>query len=98
MFEYIFRGLLNGTVYALLALPMTLFFTTAATVDFAIGAYALLAAAVATATPGPAGILAGLASALAASLVMAVIFVLLKRTSEGGIRVALASFGLSLAI
>jgi len=96
--EYAFRGLLNGAVYALLALPMTLFFTTAATVDFAIGAYALLAAAVATAIPGPAGILAGLASALAASLVMAGIFVLLKRTSEGGIRVALASFGLSLAI
>ena len=46
MLEYIFRGLLNGSVYALLALPMTLFFTTAATVDFAIGAYALLAAAV----------------------------------------------------
>jgi len=98
MLEYAFRGLLNGAVYALLALPMTLFFTTAATVDFAIGAYALLAAAVATAIPGPAGILAGLASALAASLVMAVIYVLLKRTSEGGIRVALASFGLSLAI
>ena len=45
MLEYVFRGLLNGSVYALLALPMTLFFTTAATVDFAIGAYALLAAA-----------------------------------------------------
>ena len=98
MLEYAFRGLLNGTVYALLALPMTLFFTTAATVDFAVGAYALLAAAVATAIPGPVGVLAGLASALAASSVMAVVYVLLKRTSEGGIRVALASFGLSLAI
>ena len=98
MLEYAFRGLLNGAVYALLALPMTLLFTTAATVDFAIGAYALLAAAVATAIPGPGGVLAGLASAIAASAVMAVIYVLLKRTSEGGIRVALASFGLSLAI
>ena len=98
MLEYIFRGLLNGSVYALLALPMTLFFTTAATVDFAIGAYALLAAAVATAIPGPLGILAGLASAVVASSVMAVLFVLLKRTSKEGIRVALASFGLSLAI
>ncbi|VWX61861.1 Branched-chain amino acid ABC transporter permease [Burkholderiales bacterium 8X] len=98
MFEYIFRGLLNGTVYALLALPMTLMFTTAATVDFAIGAYALLAAAVATAIPGPLGIAAGLSSALLASGVMAVVFVLLKRTSKEGIRVALASFGLSLAI
>jgi branched-chain amino acid transport system permease protein len=85
-------------VYALLALPMTLFFTTAATVDFAIGAYALLAAAVATAIPGPLGVLAGLASAVAASLAMAVVYVLLKRTGKEGIRVALASFGLSLAL
>jgi branched-chain amino acid transport system permease protein len=98
MLEYIFRGLLNGSVYALLALPMTLFFTTAATVDFAIGAYALLAAAVATAVPGPIGIAAGLASAVGASVVMAVVYVLLKRTRREGIRVALASFGLSLAI
>jgi branched-chain amino acid transport system permease protein len=98
MLEYVFRGLLNGSVYALLALPMTLFFTTAATVDFAIGAYALLAAAVATAVAGPLGIVAGLASAVAASLVMCAIYVLLKRTSRDGIRVALASFGLSLAI
>jgi branched-chain amino acid transport system permease protein len=98
MLEYIFRGLLNGTVYALLALPMTLFFTTAATVDFAIGAYALIAAAVATAVPGALGIAAGLASALLASSVMAVLFVLLKRTNKEGIRVALASFGLSLAL
>jgi branched-chain amino acid transport system permease protein len=98
MLEYIFRGLLNGSVYALLALPMTLFFTTAATVDFAVGAYALLGAAVATAIPGPLGILAGLASAVGGSLVMAVIYVLLKRTGSEGISVALASFGLSLAI
>jgi branched-subunit amino acid ABC-type transport system permease component len=98
MLEYVFRGLLNGSVYALLALPMTLFFTTAATVDFAIGAYALLAAAVATAVPGPLGIAAGLGSALLASAVMAVVYLLLKRTKGEGIRVALASFGLSLAI
>lgn len=98
MLEYVFRGLLNGSVYALLALPMTLFFRTAGTVDFAIGAYALLAAAVATAIPGPTGVVAGLASAVIASLVMALIYVLLKRTSEEGIRIALASFGLSLAI
>jgi branched-chain amino acid transport system permease protein len=98
MLEYVFRGLLNGTVYALLALPMTLFFTTAATVDFAIGAYALIAAAVATAVPGPLGIAAGLGSALLASSVMALLYVLLKRTSKESIRIALASFGLSLAL
>jgi branched-chain amino acid transport system permease protein len=98
MIEYVVRGLLNGAVYALLALPMSLLFATAATVDFAIGAYALLAAAVATSVAGPAGLAAGLLAALAASAVMAAIFAWLKRSGEEGIRVALASFGLSVAI
>jgi branched-chain amino acid transport system permease protein len=98
MIEYIIRGLLNGAVYGILALPMSLLFATAGTVDFAIGAYALIAAAVATSVAGPLGLAAGLLSALAASAVMAAIFVLLKRNDEEHIRVALASFGLSVAI
>jgi branched-chain amino acid transport system permease protein len=98
MIEYVVRGLLNGAVYALLALPMSLLFATAATVDFAIGAYALLAAAVATSVAGPIGLAAGLLAALAASAAMAAIFAWLKRSGEEGIRVALASFGLSVAI
>jgi branched-chain amino acid transport system permease protein len=98
MIEYIIRGLLNGAVYGILGLPMSLLFATAGTVDFAIGAYALIAAAVATSVAGPIGLLAGLLSALAASAVMAAIFVLLKRNDEEHIRVALASFGLSVAI
>jgi branched-chain amino acid transport system permease protein len=98
MIEYVIRGLLNGAVYAILALPMSLLFATAGTVDFAIGAYALIAAAVATSVAGPLGLAAGLLSALAASAVMAAIFALLKRNDEEQIRVALASFGLSVAI
>jgi branched-chain amino acid transport system permease protein len=98
MIEYIVRGLLNGAVYGLLALPMSLLFATADTVDFAIGAYALLAAAVATSVPGIVGLIAGLSCALAGSAFMSVIFVLLKRSGEENIRVALASFGLSVAI
>jgi branched-chain amino acid transport system permease protein len=98
MIEYVIRGLLNGAVYGILALPMSLLFATAGTVDFAIGAYALIAAAVATSVAGPLGLAAGLLSALAASAVMAAIFVLLKRNDEEHIRVALASFGLAVAI
>jgi branched-chain amino acid transport system permease protein len=98
MIEYIIRGLLNGAVYGVLALPMSLLFATAGTVDFAIGAYALIAAAVATSVPGPLGLVAGVLTALVASAVMAVIFALLKRGGEENIRVALASFGLSIAI
>ena len=98
MIEYVVRGLLNGAVYALLALPMSLLFATAATVDFAIGAYALLAAAVATSVAGPLGLAAGMLAALGASVVMAGIHAWLKRSEEESIRVALASFGLSVAI
>jgi branched-chain amino acid transport system permease protein len=98
MVEYIIRGLLNGAVYGILALPMSLLFATAGTVDFAIGAYALIAAAVATTVAGPLGLIAGVLSALVASAVMAMIFALLKRGGEESIRVALASFGLSVAI
>jgi branched-chain amino acid transport system permease protein len=98
MIEYIIRGLLNGAVYGILALPMSLLFATAGTVDFAIGAYALIAAATATSVPGLLGLLAGASCALAASAVMATIFALLKRSGEEAIRIALASFGLSVAI
>jgi branched-chain amino acid transport system permease protein len=98
MFEYVIRGLINGAVYGILALPMSLLFATAGTVDFAIGAYALIAAAVATSVAGTLGLVAGVLSALLASAVMAAIFALLKRSGEEGIRVALASFGLSVAI
>lgn len=98
MIEYVVRGLLNGAVYALLALPMSLLFATAATVDFAVGAYALLAAAVATSIAGPLGLVAGLLSAFAASAIMALVFAGLRRSDEESIRVALASFGLSVAI
>lgn len=98
MIEYIVRGLLNGAVYGILALPMSLLFAAAGTIDFAIGAYALLAAAVATSIPGILGLGAGLLCALAASAAMAAIFALLRRGGEEAIKVALASFGLSVAI
>src|SRR3981081_1624073 len=51
--EYIVRGVQAGSIYGLLALPMSLLFATAGTIDFAVGAYALLAAHVATIRAGP---------------------------------------------
>jgi branched-chain amino acid transport system permease protein len=97
--EYVVRGLLLGAVYGLLALPMSLVFLTAGTIDFAVGAYALLAAAVAATIGGVAGLVAGLAASLLAAGVMAGIFALLKRSgAEDPITVALASFGVAVAI
>jgi len=54
-------------MYGLLALPMSLAFVTIGTIDFAIGAYALLAAALGATIGGTLGVLAGLGGALAAS-------------------------------
>ena len=53
--EYVVRGILAGSIYGLLALPMSLLFATVRTIDFAVGAYALLAAAVATSSPARSG-------------------------------------------
>lgn len=97
--EYMVRGLLLGAVYGLLALPMSLVFLTAGTIDFAVGAYALIAAAVGASIGGAIGLVAGLGAALGAAALMAVIFILLKRSGgEDSITVALASFGVAVAI
>ena len=94
--EYALRGALAGAIYALLAVPMSLVFVTVRTIDFAIGAYALVAAAIAVAVGGTIGLAAGLAAATACAAVLALIFVVLKRLGvEDGIISALASFGLA---
>jgi branched-chain amino acid transport system permease protein len=97
--EYVLRGTLAGAVYALLAAPMTLLFATVRTMDFAIGAYALVAAAVAASIDGPQGLVIALCAAAACAGIMALIFVALKRFGcDDGIVYALASFGLATAI
>lgn len=99
LLEYVLRGVMLGAMYGLLALPMSLMFVTVGTVDFALGAYALLAAAVAAGIGGAAGVAAGLATAVGCSALMACIFVLLKKTGHRDtITIALASFGLAVAI
>jgi branched-chain amino acid transport system permease protein len=78
---------------------MSLLFATVRTIDFAIGAYALIAAAVAATIGGDAGIAAGLIAAVVCASIMALVFTALKWLGcEDGIVFALASFGLSVAI
>jgi branched-chain amino acid transport system permease protein len=97
--EYLLRGTLAGAVYALLAAPMTMLFATVRTIDFAIGGYALAAAAIAASVDGPQGLVLALGVAAACAGLMALIFVALKRFGcEDGIVYALASFGLATAI
>ncbi|GGC66369.1 branched-chain amino acid ABC transporter permease [Chelatococcus reniformis] len=97
--EFILRGVLAGSIYVLLAVPMSLLFSTVRTIDFAVGAYALVAAAVAASVGGVLGIAAGLGAAVAGSAAMALIFLLLKRFGcHNHIIYALASFGVATAL
>ena len=97
--EYIVRGIQAGSIYGLLALPMSLLFATAGTIDFAVGAYALLAAAVAAIVAGPLGIAVAMMAAITAAAGMGVIFLVLTRIgTKDHIVFALASFGLAVAI
>ena len=78
---------------------MSLLFATAGTIDFAVGAYALLAAAVATIVAGPIGLVIGVAAATTAAAAMGIIFLVLTRTgTRDHIVFALASFGLAVAM
>lgn len=97
--EFILRGALLGVTYGLIACPIALVFVTSGTVDLAIGAYVVLAAAVAFAVPGVAGIgLAILAAMLAAALV-GMLSLLLGRLHKGDrLIVILASFGFAIMV
>ena len=70
LLEFLVHGVLLGAIYGLLAFPVSLLFATTDSVDLAIGAYAVLAAAIAAALGGAAGVAAGLGGAVAASLLV----------------------------
>jgi branched-subunit amino acid ABC-type transport system permease component len=92
--EFLIRGGLLGATYALLAFPVSLLFVTTDSVDLAVGAYAVLAAAITAVIGGPAGITLGLLSTVLASFVVGVLSL---RITASRIRdplvVVLATFG-----
>jgi branched-chain amino acid transport system permease protein len=96
LLEYAIRGLLIGAVYGLLALPLSLLFLATTTIDFAVGAYALIAAAVAAQLGGAFGLFVGLACAMACSAVLVVVLMLLKgHRADYRVPFILASLGLT---
>lgn len=96
LIEFLIRGALLGAIYGLLAFPVSLLFVTTDSVDLSIGAYAVLAAALAMAFSGPAGILFGLGAAVLASLVMGILSQRMTRAGGRDPLVAvLATFGLA---
>lgn len=73
LIEFLVRGALLGATYGLLAFPISLLFITTDTVDLSVGAYAVLAAAIAAMFPSIAGITLGLFATVAASFVIALL-------------------------
>lgn len=94
--ELLLRGALLGVTYGLLAFPVSLLFVTTGSVDVALGAYAVLAAAVMYATGGAGGVVLAVGTAVVASGVVGLISMRLNRPGAiDHIIAVLATFGLA---
>jgi branched-chain amino acid transport system permease protein len=94
--EYLLRGALLGVTYGLLAFPVSLLFVTTGSVDVALGAYVVLAAAIMWMVGGPAGIILAIGAAVLASAIVGVISMRLNKPgSVDHVIVVLATFGLA---
>lgn len=96
-FELVVAGLFLGVTYGLLAIPISILFVSTDKVDLAVGAYAVLAAAVAANTPEPFSIAAGLTAACLAAAVVGLISTALdRRPHQDPMAAVLASFGFAM--
>lgn len=94
--EYLTRGALLGVTYGLLAFPVSLLFSTTGSVDVAMGAYAVLAAAVMYMIGGPLGLVAAIGVAILASAIVGLISMRLNRPGHVDHVIAvLGTFGLA---
>jgi branched-chain amino acid transport system permease protein len=94
--EYLLRGALLGVTYGLLAFPVSLLFVTTGSVDVALGAYAVLAAAIMYTVGGPAGVILAIGAAVLASAVVGLISMRLNRPGAVDHVIAvLGTFGLA---
>lgn len=97
--EYLIQGILLGAAYGLVALPISVVYTTTHSVDAAVGSHAVLAAMTAAAVGGLSGILLGVAAGVASSAVVGVVYLLLRsRGSVDPITIVLATFGIAFAL
>lgn len=96
LMEFVVRGAFLGVIYGLLAFPISLVFATTGSVDLAVGAYTVLAVAIAWAVGGPAGIVFGIAAAVLSSAIVGFISMRLNRPGTfDHITAVLGTFGLA---
>jgi branched-subunit amino acid ABC-type transport system permease component len=94
--EFVVRGALLGVIYGLLAFPISLVFATTGSVDLAVGAYTVLAVAIAWSVGGSWGIIVAIAAAVLASAVVGLISMRLNRPGMfDHITAVLGTFGLA---
>lgn len=94
--EFVIRGALLGVIYGLLAFPISLVFATTGSVDLAVGAYTVLAVAIAWSIGGGWGIVIAIAAAVLASAVVGLISMRLNRPGMfDHITAVLGTFGLA---
>jgi branched-chain amino acid transport system permease protein len=97
--EFLIHGVLVGVTYGLLAIPLTLVYTTTDTVDLAVGGYAVLSGALASVVGGVTGVLVGLGAGVLAAATVGTLFVILARAgAPDPVTVVLATFGFSIAL
>lgn len=94
--EYVVRGALLGVTYGLLAFPVSLVFITTASVDVALGAYAVLAVAIMYTVGGPLGLALAIGAAVVAAGIVGLISMRLNRPGAvDHIIPVLGTFGLA---
>lgn len=95
LLEFLIRGALLGVMYGLLAFPVSLLFVTTGSVDVALGAYAILAAAVMYVSGGTLGVAYAIGAAVLASAIVGLISMRLNRPgSIDHVTAVLGTFGL----
>jgi branched-chain amino acid transport system permease protein len=93
--EYLVLGLSLGAIYGLMAVPLSLVFSTTGTMDLAIGGYAVLGGLTGAHIGGVGGALAGVAlGGVSGGLMGAVFMALSRRSGSDRLAPVLASVGL----
>lgn len=99
LLDFIFLGLGTGALYGLIALPLSLVYTTTNCIDLGVGGYAVLGGVIAAAFTGPLGVVIGLVTGVALGAIMGAIYRALEaRGNKDHITPTLGSLGLVTAI
>lgn len=99
LLEYVVQGILIGSAYGLVALPISIVYATTHSIDAAVGSHAVVAATTAAAVGGPIGIVAGIGTGLATTALVATTYLILRsRGAVDPITIVLATFGIAFGL